>query len=623
MHAVLATFPSPHRRSGLPTAIALALATFACLPGTARADARDPNLGRVVVTANREAVPADEVLASVTVLDRDDIAASQAPDLLTLLGRQAGVDIARTGGPGQASTVFLRGGNSSHALVLVDGIRVNAATSGILDFAHLPLAQVERIEIVRGPRAALWGSDAIGGVIQVFTRDPSRAFAEAHAGSYETAGASAGGGIARGDARIGLAAGFEGTRGYSATSPDGAFYNPATDADPDGYHNRNLSLRGQVPVGNQLLQGSGLLTDADVEFDAGMGGERTDALNRVFGLRLSGPLAGGRWSHALAAGHSSEDLDTPAFGSRFGSARDSVDWLHTFALDDDNSLSAGVNWSRETGYSREFGSTAFDSSRRNAALFASWRGQAGAHAFEASVRHDDNSQFGGATTGNVGWGWQAAPTLRLRATWGQGFRAPNFNELYYPGFFGSFAGNPDLQPERSTSAELGLAWQPSASQRVELSAYRSRVRDLIVFGGVDFRAENIDRASIDGAELDWHGEFAALTLSANATWQDARDAETGEALLRRAPRKANIAADWRFDNAATLGLDASFVSRRPDFGGDLGGYARVDLRAAAPLSGGWRLEARLENLGDRDYALVNGYETAGRSGSVAIRWDAR
>jgi vitamin B12 transporter len=353
-----------------------------------------------------------------------------------------------------------------------------------------------------------------------------------------------------------------------------------------------------------------------------MGGERTAALNRVFGLRLAGPLAGTRWSHALVAGHSSEDLDTPAFGSRFGSARDSVDWLHTFALDTANTLSAGVNWSRETGYSREFGSTAFDSSRRNAALFASWRGAFGAHSFEASLRHDDNSQFDGATTGNVGWGWQAAPTLRLRASWGQGFRAPNFNELYYPGFFGSFAGNPDLQPERATSAELGLAWQPSASQHLELSAYASRVRDLIVFGGVDFRAENIARAAIDGAELDWRGEYGALALSANATWQHARDAVTGEALLRRAPRKGNLAADWRFDNAATVGLDLALVSRRPDFGGELGGYARLDLRAMAPLPGGWRLEARLENLGDRDYALVDGFETAGRSGSLAIRWDA-
>jgi vitamin B12 transporter len=603
------------RSTVLATAIAVAFAT-----PLAHAVTPDPSLGRVVVTANRDPVPVAEVLASVTVLDREAIAASQAPDLLDLLGRQAGVDIARTGGPGQASTVFLRGGNSSHALILVDGIRVNAATSGILDFAHLPLAQVERIEIVRGPRAALWGSDAIGGVIQVFTRDPAKAFFEAHAGSYGRGGASAGAGVARGGSRIGLSAGLESLEGFSATRPGTYGHDP----DPDGYDNRSLALRGETALGAQRLSGSGLLTDADVDFDQG----RTAAINRVFGLRLEGPLGGARWRHALVAGHSSEDLDTPAFGSRFGSARDSVDWLHSLALDARNDLSLGVNWSRETGYSSEFGAEAFDASRRNAALFASWRGRSGAHAWEASLRHDDNSQFDGATTGNVAWGWQAAPRVRLRAAWGQGFRAPNFNELYYPGFFGLFQGNPALRPERATSAELGLAWDASAAQHVELSAYRSRVRELVAFDGVDaagqadYHAVNVARAAIDGAEVEWRGAFARLDLSANATWQHARDAETGIALLRRAPRKANLGASWRFRNAATLGLDLALVSRRPDFGADLGGYARVDLRAAVPLSGGWRLEARLENLGDRDYQLVDGYNTAGRSGRIALRWDA-
>src|SRR4249919_1269162 len=169
--------------------------------------AGDPELGPVVVTADRAPVPADKTLAAVTVLTREDIERSQAPDVLTLLARQAGIDVARTGGPGQASTLFLRGGNSGHALVLVDGVRVNPATQGAPDFAHLPLAQIERIEIVRGPRAALWGSDAIGGVIQVFTRDPSQAFFNAQAGSYGEVGVDTGFGVSDHDVRFGFAAG--------------------------------------------------------------------------------------------------------------------------------------------------------------------------------------------------------------------------------------------------------------------------------------------------------------------------------------------------------------------------------------------------------------------------------
>jgi vitamin B12 transporter len=604
------------RLAVLATAIAASFVSLSspAFAADAAASTAPTDLDKVVVTANRYAVPADAVLASVTVLDRAAIEASQARDILDLLGRQAGVDIARTGGPGQASTVFLRGGNSGHALVLVDGIRVNAATSGVLDFAHLPLAQIERIEIVRGPRAALWGSDAIGGVIQVFTRDPAKAFFEAHAGSYLRSGLSGGAGIGDDASSIGLAAGVESLRGFSATTPGAFGYDP----DPDGYDNRNLSLRGHTRVGSQLLEASGLFTDADVEFDQG----RTAALNRVFGARLSGPLAGTRWSHAIVLGHSSEDLSTPVYDSRFGSARDSLDWIHSIALDGRNDLNVGLNWSRETGYSDE-GFQGFDQSRRNAALFASWRGRYGAHLLELSARRDDNSQFEGATTANAGWGWQFAPEWRLRASWGQGFRAPNFNELYYPGFFGLFAGNPALRPERSTSSELGLEWRASASTSLGLSLYRTRVRDLIAFEGTDFSATNIGRAAIDGAELDGRYVLGALSLSANATWQDARDLNGDAPLLRRARRKANASADWRFDNGAGVGIDLTAVSARPDFGGPLAGYGRVDLRGSAPLAGGWRLEARLENLGDRDYRLVDGYATAGRSGSLALRWDAR
>lgn len=590
---------------------AVAAAISIALAGAAAA-AEQTKLEPVVVTANRLAVPVDEALASVTVLTREDIEQSQAPDLLGLLSRQAGIDVARTGGPGQASTVFTRGSNSGHTLVLVDGIRVNAATQGIFDLAHLPLAQVERIEIVRGPRAAIWGSDAIGGVVQIFTRDPSVSFFEAGGGSYGRAEASAGIGGSRGESQLGIAAGFADWRGFSATNPAAFGHDP----DKDGYRNRNLSLRGKTRAGEHLLSFSGLVTRADVEFDQG----RTAALNRVFGAHASGQLTA-TWSHALTVGHSSEDLDTPVYASRFGSARDSLDWLNTVAVGEHDVLNLGLNWSRENGYSLESGS-GFDRSRRNAALFATWRRTAGAHVLELSGRRDDNSQFEGATTGNIAWGWKAAEQVRLRASWGQGFRAPNFNELYYPGFFGFFSGNPALRPEHSVSHEVGIDWTPDSRQSLGLSLYRTRISDLVAFQGVDFQAVNVTRASIDGAELEYRLELPALMLTANATWQDARDADTGTPLLRRAPRKLMVSASHIFANRAQLGVDLSVVAARPDFGGaSLAGYGRVDARASVPLSGDWQFEARVENLGDRDYQLVNGYNTPGRSLQVNLRWD--
>jgi vitamin B12 transporter len=610
--------------------LALAATLFLhTLPATA---AEPQSLSPVQVTATRVEAPADAAPASITVLTREDIARAQAPDLVSLLARQAGVDVARSGGAGQASTLFLRGGNSNHALVLVDGIRVNAATQGVLDLAHLPLALIERIEIVRGPRAALWGSDAIGGVVQVFTRDPARAFVDARAGSYGARGADAGMGWVRGDARIGVAVGADRLAGFSATSPAAGEF--THDPDPDGYSNRHGSLRARALLGSQAVSASALVTDADVDFDAGpfAPNARTAATNRVFGIRVEGPLAAG-WTHALVLGNSSEDLDTPAYASRFGSARDSLDWMATHGLRA-GTLTLGASWSREDGYSEEF-SQGYEAARRNAAVFARWQQGFAAHALEASLRHDDNSQFGGATTANLGWSWRMDETLRLRASWGQGFRAPNFNELYYPGFDTGpggvlFAGNPALAPERSHSAELGLDWTPVRGGRVGLSAYRTRVSNLIAFEGLtelgapDFHAINTRRAAVDGIELEAGLERGPWRWNGNATWQHARDLDTGDDLLRRADRKANLSVTRVFGAGAEWGVDLSATSRRAEFGGQwLPGYARVDLRFGAPLANGWWFDARVENVGDRDYELVRGYDTPGRSGMIGLRWQGR
>src|SRR5690606_195442 len=268
-----------HRAAALAAAIALALPAI-----SAAQEAR--TLDAVQVTASRVERAVSDIPASVTVLTRDDIERSQAPDLDDLLARQAGIDAARTGGPGSASTVFLRGGNATHALVLVDGVRVSSTGQGVFDFAHLPLDQIERIEIVRGPRAAIWGSDAISGVIHIFTRDPDAATARLHAGSYGRWGASTGFGQGDAERGFGLTLGYERLRGFSAT-PAGAF---AHDPDRDGYENRNLGLRGHTTLGSQRLGFTALATDADLEFDQG----DTRARNASAGLTLGGRL-GERW----------------------------------------------------------------------------------------------------------------------------------------------------------------------------------------------------------------------------------------------------------------------------------------------------------------------------------------
>lgn len=565
----------------------------------------------VVVTASRRAQSVDQVLSAVTVLTRADIEASQAPDLIDLLGRQAGIDISRTGGPGSVSTVFLRGANSNQTLILIDGVRVNATGQGLFDLAQLPPEQIERIEIVRGPRAALWGSDAIGGVIQIFTRDRRGPEAAVRAGRYGRAEAAAGFGLDGERGHLGLTAGYRRLEGFSATDPTAFGHDP----DDDGYRQRHASLRGEAEFGGQTLDLAVFGSDADVEFDQG----RSDAQNVSGGIGWSGTLGAG-WQHRLGYGHARENLDTPAFGSRFESRRHNLDWIHTLDLAP-LTLNLGLNWQREEGRSRsDFAGTVFDRSRHNRAAFLAASGEHGRFEWQAAGRYEDNSQFGDEFTGSLGAGVRLGSMAKLRLGWGEGFRAPNFNELYSPGFGGLFAGNPDLDPERSRNLEAGLDLR-HGGHRLELSAFRNRVRDQIAFDGADFRAINIARARTRGLELEHHWRGGAFALTNTATWQDAEDRGSGRELLRRPDGKLASSLDWRSGGGLGLGLDLQWVGARRDFDRRLGGYALAHLRVDWQVAPAWKLEARLENLFDRDYTLASGFNTPGRSLLVGLRWE--
>ena len=562
------------------------------------------NLDRVQVTGNRIAQAAGDAGHSITVLERADIEASRSIDVIDLLGKQTGIDVVRTGGSGSQNSIFIRGGNSNHALILIDGMRVNSATQGLFDFAHLPLALIERIEIVRGPRASVWGSDALSGVIQIFTRAPDSANAEMRLGSYRRAGLDAGTGIAGDNSRFAVSAGFDTFDGFSATTPDNVW---SYDSDHDGYRNEHTALQAGTRIGSQNLAFTGIATRGDVEFDQG----RTQADNHSWNLALSGAL-NPMWQHKLSLGESYEKLDTPAYASVYGSRRKSLDWSNTVTLSN-GTAAFGLNASKESGYSNGWSGPEFKETRDNHGVFGVWNGSYGRQTIELATRWDDNSQFGSRITSSAAWVLQVSPDSHWRASWGQGFRAPNFNELYYPGLFGSFGGNPNLDPERSQSLEIGYSHALSGTLRAEFSAYRSRIDDLIAFEGVNNQAINIQQARISGAEAELSGTAGAWQWRTQGTWTQAVNESTGNALLRRPKIKGLVDVRYRFDGGAELGLEVSGTGKRPDFGNELPGYGRIDLTASWPMAVRWRLEGRLENLADRDYRLVDGYATPGRS----------
>lgn len=576
-----------------------------------------PRTDPVVVTAVRAAETPAQTLAAVDVIEREEIERSASQDVAALLRRVPGVDVVRGGGIGQQASVFIRGTNSNQALVLIDGVRVSALGTGSYAWEHLPIAQIERIEVVRGPRAAVWGADALGGVIQIFTRREAAPYTNLQIGNHDTYGVDAG--IGQRDERggFGVHLGWLETRGQNATRPQHFSFDP----DRDGAQLRNLSVYGDVALAGHTLEARALHSDNEVEFDQGQSQTRQD----VQSLTLSGDLAP-NWQHRLTLGGSRDRLETPAFFAAYRSRRQQADWLHTVAVGRRDQLVVGLSWLDERASQTDTlaDATVYRQSRHTSAAFANWQHASDVQLFEVSGRRDDNSVYGNQTSFAAAWGWDASPLLRVSASWGQGFRAPTMNELYSPGFGGWYAGNPALAAERSHSAELALRLTPSVSNEVVLRVFRNDIDDMIDFSGAQAQAINIARARIDGSELVWRWHKAWWNLEANATWQDPRSRDTGDALLRRPARKASVLLERGFDSGLRFGLEAMAASQRPDFGGvRLPGYGLLALRARLPLGLAWQLDARLENLLNRDYTLVDGYHTPGATALLTLRWRGR
>ena len=580
----------------------------------------------VEVTASRVAETADSSLADVSVITRTDIERSGTQDLIDLLRLQAGIDVGRTGGPGEQTSVFLRGTESNHVLVLIDGVRVASSNTGAFAFENLPLDAVERIEIVRGPRASYWGSDAIGGVIQVFTRQLNGPHVAASYGTYNDADGSVGYGMRSDAGGFSVQLGARHVGGFSATNanicsgPNDPFciFNP----DDNGFQSHNIVAQGDVRLGAQTLSASGFRSVGTQNFDNGATDGISHTLDQSLGANLAGAITG-TWSHRLSVSTSREDIDTPAFADGFRSTRNQVSWTNDVTVDPTQHLIAGVDYVHDHGVSIDtsgFGAP-YDVTRDNAGVFGGWRVDNGALDSELSGRYDHYDGFGGAFSGSGAFGWKLSENLRLSASYGTAFRAPNLNQLFSPGYGGLFAGNPDLDPERSRSAEVALDWHADASNRFQVRGFSTRIHDLIEFtGGTTFQAINVDHAAIDGVELMHTWSANDWTLDSNATWQNPRNEDSGAQLVRRPKQKFDTLLERAFGDRLHAGVEFFASGQREDISTTLPGYALVNLRASYDIAATWSVSLRLENLFDRDYELVHGYNTPGRAGYVQIAW---
>jgi vitamin B12 transporter len=604
------------------------LVLIACPPPLWAADATA--LPPVFVTAARAAQPLTNVLADVRVIDAEQIRAAGAATLTELLQSFGGVEIAASGGRGQTSGVFMRGSNANHVVLLIDGIRIQSASAGTNAFETIPLEQIERIEVLRGPASSLYGADAIGGVIQIFTRSGAMNAANGlqgrvSAGTWKTREAS--GAVSRswGATRVGVTAGYSDSRGFSATTASNFSFDP----DPDGTRNRNLGLQIDHDwAAGQSVRLHALQSDSAVDFDCfGSSGDLNHQRIASTSLESRNRLAPD-WQGVLRLARGSDDIVSRngACASRFRTDQDQASWQNDVTLAA-GQLILGLEARRE----RLDSDTSFTATtRRTASAFSSFGATLEAHSAQASLRYDRSDQFGGRASGSLAYAWQTSADWRFGAAAGNAFKAPSFNDLYFPfidfggGF--TFVGNPQLRPERARSVEVSTRYQVRGLQ-ADLTLFQNRIRDLIAVDSTASTVVNVDSARIRGATLNGNYSAEGWSVRFDVTRQNPIDEVRGTQLARRA-RVFGSAGVTATPGAWRLGIESVASGARFDSLGNapqsrLGGYAVFNLHAGYALSREWSVSARLNNAAEKAYELVQAYQTPRRNAMVALEYAAR
>ncbi len=576
-----------------------------------------PELPVTIVTATGIEQNLTDSLSAVTVIDRQEIERRQAQSVQDVLRGVPGLAISNDGGPGKNSSVFLRGTNSDHVLVLIDGVRAGSATLGMTAFQDLPIDQIDRIEIVRGPRSSLYGSEAIGGVIQIFTRKGGKGlqpYLNASVGSHSLYRAS--GGVAGGNERAWYS--LNGTR----LETRGYDIQRGSELDRDGYQNTSGSARVGYRFDNGLeLEGNVLQAEGHNRFD-GSFQNHSDVVQQMVGGKLKyAPLAA--WQTSLRAGRTLDESSNYLnrnFVSAFDTQRVNVTWQNDITVSRGHLVSVGLDY-----FNDQVGGTTdyLVKSRDNKAGFVQYQTGWGAVDVLLGSRYDDNEQFGSHATGNAAVGYLFDNGIRISGSWGNAFKAPSFNQLYFPGY-----GNPELLPETAESWEAGINGR-HADITWAVNGYHTEVENLInTVCDIDWNcsAVNADKARILGLDTQAATRILGFDLATTVTLTEPLNLTSGVNAGHVLPRRPRTL--FRFDIDRSLGyvkLGGSVYgeSRRYD---DLAniqsipGFLSVDLRARIDLTHGLTLEGRIANLLDKDYRNSGRYYQDGRHFLIGLRY---
>ncbi|MDD2832500.1 MAG: TonB-dependent receptor [Methylotenera sp.] len=598
--------------------------------------AENINLEDVVVTASRTQQARTSVVGDVTVIDREEIELAGAGSLTDVLRMQPGVQISTNGGAGTGSSVFLRGTNADHVVVLVDGLRINSATLGTTSFENIPLGQIERIEILRGPASSLYGADAIGGVIQIFTRKADADKVLAHAavglGSYDTKTAEAGISGSVSALKYGINISSFDTDSFSAKR-----IRTGKDKDDDSYYNLSISTFVELELaqghtwGLQFFESKG-----HAEFDNKFENFGEQTLQSYAFTSKNQFLS--NWHSTFKLGMGVDDSDShssPTSLSKFRTEQLQLSWQNDFKLPL-GTVTLAYDRLEQDGKSKSNNITSIKKERNNDSFFAGYVADIGNHAMQLSLREDHNTQYGNNTTGGIGYGYHITPEWRISASYGKAFKAPTFNQLYFPNF-----GDPSLSPEKSENIEASLKYSgPELSAGI--AVFENKIRNLIEFSGAattgctlgGFCPVNVGKVKIQGATFEGGWQINEnLLLAGNLTVQSPRNDDTEQLLVRRGNRYGKISLIHQLGDFE-WGAEVTGASTRYNNAANtkvMQGYSLVNLTANYRISPEWKLQARANNILDKNYVIAYtgnsatsaAYNTAGSNLFIGLRYDMK
>tara|TARA_Y100001936_G_scaffold128396_1_gene125570 strand:- start:385 stop:2124 length:1740 start_codon:yes stop_codon:yes gene_type:complete len=561
------------------------------------------SIDELIVTATKSELSADQVVAPVVVIDQLDIELSGVNGIAELLSSVAGINISTNGGPGQLTSIFVQGSNSNQVLILVDGIAINDSATGIASIQNIHPDMIEKIEIVKSPRASLYGSNAVGGVIHVFTkRNQEGVNIGFKSGSDNTKVTNIFASREVLNGRMGLQLNHYDTAGFP--SKEGSNINSAHD---------NRSVKGffDQQWGSSTLKASVWNSQGTTDYlDFFFNPISQDFDNTAVSLNFD-QKKNETWSSSLHLGINKDFLDQNDSNDFNHSKKFILEWKNNLKWNPNNQLLAGITFENEEFEASNYG-LGIDSDMSNRAVFLENIFLSGKNQFLIALRLNNKENIEDKISWNLEYGYRLNSKTRLLFSAGKAHRNPSSFDLY------GFGGNPLLRPEYSKKISVGLNYQPNSSTNFDLRYFDNRIKDLVAFNYSDFKLYNIEESKTSGFDVIFEKDINNWILSLNATLQDPKNLTTSTQLLRRPKNSMNMGLRRTF-NKLTINLNLEKNSSRNDFGGVvLGAYTLANASIQYRLNTNWIFNGSITNLGNEKYTLANGYMTPDRKINIGF-----